>query len=62
MQARDEVNGAHIPRILVAYRGTRSITWRGTTQSLAGRTLEESFALENLEWCRLQKDRDRFKR
>lgn len=54
-QAPDGDSHAHI---LVAYQGASSITWRGTTLSLAGRTLEESFALENLAWCqdRAQKD------
>lgn len=30
--------------------------WGGDTLSLAGRTLEEAFALENLAWCQ-HKDR-----
>jgi predicted ATP-dependent endonuclease of OLD family len=38
-------------KIRVAYQGTSNITWRGVTLSLAGRTLEEAFALENLLWC-----------
>lgn len=32
------------------------MTWGGDTISLAGRTLEEAFALENLDWCQ-HKDR-----
>jgi predicted ATP-dependent endonuclease of OLD family len=42
----------------VAYQGIRDVTWRGTTLSMAGRTLEEAFALENLIWCQdlAQKD------
>lgn len=27
------------------------MTWGGETQNLVGRTLEETFALENLTWC-----------
>jgi predicted ATP-dependent endonuclease of OLD family len=44
--------------VRVAFQGASHVTWRGTTLSLAGRTLEEAFALENLVWCqeRAQKD------
>ena len=37
--------------IRVAYQRASDITWNGTSLSLAGRTLEEAFALENLAWC-----------
>jgi predicted ATP-dependent endonuclease of OLD family len=37
--------------VRVAYQGANYTTWNGTSLSLAGRTLEEAFALENLVWC-----------
>lgn len=37
-------------RVRVAYQGETDVTWNGETASLAGRTLEEAFALENLAW------------
>ncbi|EJU10804.1 ATP-dependent endonuclease [Sphingomonas sp. LH128] len=40
----------------VAYQCRTDVTWGGDTLSLAGRTLEEAFALENLDWCQ-HKDR-----
>ncbi len=36
--------------VFVAFQRPRDITWRGETKSVAGRTLEEDFALENLAW------------
>jgi predicted ATP-dependent endonuclease of OLD family len=45
--ATEEEHGAHIR---IAYQTLRSATWGGTTEMLAGRTLEEAFALQNLEW------------
>lgn len=47
-QARSE-NSEAIVR--VAYQCRTDVTWAGETQALAGRTLEEAFALENLIWC-----------
>lgn len=47
-QARSE-NSEAIVR--VAYQCRTNVTWAGETQALAGRTLEEAFALENLAWC-----------
>ncbi|MBM2765231.1 ATP-dependent OLD family endonuclease [Burkholderia anthina] len=47
-QARSE-NSEAIVR--VAYQCRTDVTWAGETQALAGRTLEEAFALENLAWC-----------
>jgi len=38
-------------RARVAYQLRSDVTWMGEAQSLTGRTLEESFALENLTWC-----------
>jgi len=35
----------------VTYQTKIEVTWAGDTAELAGRTLEEAFALENLAWC-----------
>ena len=37
--------------VRVAYQCRTDVTWGGETLALAGRTLEEAFALENLGWC-----------
>ncbi len=47
-QARANDNDA---LVRVAYQCRTDVTWGGVTLSLAGRTLEEAFALQNLEWC-----------
>jgi len=47
-QARADDNDA---LVRVAYQCRTDVTWGGETLALAGRTLEEAFALENLEWC-----------
>lgn len=52
-QARANDNDA---LVRVAYQCPTDVTWGGDTLSLAGRTLEEAFALENLDWCQ-HKDR-----
>lgn len=39
------------PLVRVTYQNQTEVTWKGTTATKAGRTLEEAFALENLEWC-----------
>ncbi len=36
--------------VRVAYQGVTDVTWNGTTVKLAGRTLEEAFAYQNLQW------------
>ena len=36
--------------IRVAYQTRESVTWQGVTDKRAGRTLEEAFALRNLDW------------
>lgn len=36
--------------IRVAYQLPVDVTWKGETKSICGRTLEEQFALENLDW------------
>ncbi|OGB31863.1 MAG: ATP-dependent endonuclease [Burkholderiales bacterium RIFCSPLOWO2_12_FULL_61_40] len=38
-------------KVRVAYQVLTDVTWSGTTTNLCGRTLEESFGLENAEWC-----------
>ncbi|WP_425431977.1 ATP-dependent nuclease [Halomonas korlensis] len=53
IQARTNDNDA---LVRVAYQCRTDVTWGGETLALAGRTLEEAFALENLEWCQ---DKDR---
>ena len=37
--------------IRVTYQSQLNVTWQGETKLLAGRTLEEAFALQNLVWC-----------
>lgn len=37
-------------RVRVAYQTAVPVTWRGETKVRAGRTLEEAFALQNLDW------------
>lgn len=36
--------------VRVAYQTYETVAWRGVTEERAGRTLEEAFALRNLEW------------
>ncbi|WP_449284093.1 ATP-dependent nuclease [Luteimonas qiangzhengi] len=48
IQARTDDNDA---LVRVAYQCRTDVTWGGETLALAGRTLEEAFALENLAWC-----------
>jgi predicted ATP-dependent endonuclease of OLD family len=45
--ATEEKHGAHIR---VAYQTLIPATWGGTTEMRVGRTLEEAFALQNLDW------------
>ncbi|PTB17388.1 ATP-dependent endonuclease [Trinickia symbiotica] len=52
-QARANDNDA---LVRVAYQCRTDVTWGDETLALAGRTLEEAFALENLKWCQ-HKDR-----
>lgn len=37
--------------VRVTYQCRTDVTWGENTMALAGRTLEEAFALENLDWC-----------
>lgn len=36
--------------VRVTYQTNEAVAWKGVTQDRAGRTLEEAFALQNLEW------------
>ena len=53
--ATEEEHGGHIR---VAYQTLIAATWGGTTEMLAGRTLEEAFALQNLEWIHYDAGQD----
>lgn len=44
-------------RVCVAYQTRQTISWRGSTLDLAGRTFEEAFAFQNLEWCQKEANR-----
>jgi hypothetical protein len=44
-------------KIRVAYQTSQEVHWKGRTVKLAGRTLEEAFAFENLEWCQEEKQK-----
>lgn len=37
--------------VCVAYQTARPVAWGGVEQRVAGRTFEDAFAYENLEWC-----------
>lgn len=53
--ATEEKHGAHIR---LAYQTLIPATWGGTTEMVAGRTLEEAFALQNLEWIHYEASQD----
>lgn len=44
--------------ICVAYQTRQPVTWGGDSEPRAGRTLEEAFAFENLEWCQQEAQKD----
>lgn len=46
-----ERDGGSLASVMVTYQRRRPVQWGGEKAELAGRTLEEAFALENLEWC-----------
>lgn len=54
LRAASETNKTHEledgAKVRVAYQTERAVTWKGTTETLCGRTLEEDFGLENPEW------------
>ncbi len=46
-----EAEGGNGFKVRVTYQVPTNVTWNGATVSLCGRTLEEAFGLENVEWC-----------
>jgi len=49
---------AGTPLVRVAYQSEVDVVWNGGTIRMAGRTLEEAFALENMTWCQEQAQDD----
>jgi hypothetical protein len=47
----EAIAGTEKAMVRVAYQVQTEVSWRGTTASVCGRTLEESFGLENAQWC-----------
>jgi predicted ATP-dependent endonuclease of OLD family len=47
-------NGAGSETVRVAYQTRQRTAWAGAEADLAGRTVEESFALQNLDWTQHQ--------
>jgi predicted ATP-dependent endonuclease of OLD family len=45
------LHGSESAKVRIAYQMPRTVAWAANTASLCGRTLEESFGLENAEWC-----------
>jgi predicted ATP-dependent endonuclease of OLD family len=52
-----EAEGGNGFKVRVTYQVETDVTWNGATARLCGRTLEESFGLENAEWCQAQPQR-----
>lgn len=52
-----EAEGGNGFKVRVTYQVATDVTWNGVTARLCGRTLEESFGLENAEWCQAQPQR-----
>ena len=46
-----EKEGGHGFKVRVSYQVPTDVVWNGETANLCGRTLEEAFGLENVEWC-----------
>lgn len=44
--------------VRVAYQKPVSTEWQGQTVSTTGRTLEEAFALQNLQWTQEDRQKD----
>lgn len=44
--------------VRVTYQTLIDVDWNEEQRSIAGRTLEEAFALENLDWCQNEASRD----
>ena len=47
----EDIEGASPAKVRVAYQTWTPVEWAGATVALCGRTLEESFGLENARWC-----------
>ncbi|MEU7172585.1 ATP-dependent endonuclease [Micromonospora tulbaghiae] len=45
-------------RVRIAYQTKHAVVWANGHQELAGRTFEEAFALENMEWCQDESQRE----
>ena len=52
-----EAVGGNGFKVCVTYQVPTDVMWNGTTKSLCGRTLEESFGLENAVWCQSETNR-----
>jgi len=48
-----EPKGDSLASVMVTYQTRRPVRWAEEEADLAGRTLEEAFALENLDWCQV---------
>lgn len=46
-----QMDGGNRFKVRVAYQIPTEVIWNGSTASLCGRTLEETFGLENATWC-----------
>ncbi|MEU6710511.1 AAA family ATPase [Nonomuraea sp. NPDC046802] len=53
--ADEEKLAKSLPYVRVAYQTSASTEWQGQSESTTGRTLEESFALQNLQWTQEDK-------
>jgi len=47
----DLLNGSDVAMVRIAYQVPTNVTWKDATLFLCGRTLEETFGLENAAWC-----------
>jgi predicted ATP-dependent endonuclease of OLD family len=52
-----EAEGGNGFKVRVAYQIPTDVTWNDATASLCGRTLEETFGLENAAWCQAEDQR-----
>ena len=52
-----QAEGGNGFKVRVTYQVPTSVTWKGATASLCGRTLEEAFGLENAAWCQAEDQR-----
>lgn len=60
LQATDEnkIQNNETSLVRVAYQIPVNMTWDGVSAHRTGRTLEESFAFENIDWCQNAAQRD----